>query len=118
MKTVFTVFLFSAFLIACERPKPAPEKASPTVALIPDTATMVTAWDVPRNPLTDHSLDNSSSGEQIRYGFRIFTNTQQEAPRFSRNKLKCNRKNQETKTGTWTHNRDDCKAKCKAGKSS
>lgn len=90
MKTVFTIFLISAFLLAaCERPT-TPKNSTPNVVLIPDSATMVTAWDVPRNPLTDSSLNDSPAAEQIRYGFRIFTNTQEEAPRFSRNKLKCN----------------------------
>ncbi len=91
MKIILLIFSVSTFfLAACERPQPTSNKSNPNALLVPDTATMVTAWDVPRNPLTDHSLDNSSKGEQIRYGFRIFTNTKKEAARFSRNNLVCN----------------------------
>jgi thiosulfate dehydrogenase len=51
---------------------------------------MVTAWDFPRNPMTDSTVLASPLGEQIRWGFLLFTNTAREAPRFSRNKLSCN----------------------------
>ena len=61
-------------------------EASP---LIPSTATMVTAWQVPQNPLEDKSLDNSALGEQIRSGYRIFTNTPREASRFSGGQVSC-----------------------------
>src|SRR5438552_16744946 len=57
--------------------------------LIPSTATMVTAWQVPQNPLEDKSLDNSVLGEQIRSGYRIFTNTPREASRFSGGQVSC-----------------------------
>src|SRR5436189_6336342 len=61
-------------------------EASP---LIPSSATMVTAWQVPKNPLEDKSLDNSVLGEQIRSGYRIFTNTPREASRFSGGPVSC-----------------------------
>jgi hypothetical protein len=48
--------------------------------LVPAATTMVSAWDIPANLLTDPSLDNSPRGETIRLGYRIFTNTPQEAP--------------------------------------
>ena len=57
--------------------------------LIPAKTTMVTAWEVPRNPLTDRSLGESRSADQIRRGFKIFTRTPWEAPRFTGNKLSC-----------------------------
>jgi len=50
----------------------------------------VTAWEFPDNPLTDASLDKSPLSEQIRWGFRIFTNTPKEAPRFAPSGISCN----------------------------
>jgi thiosulfate dehydrogenase len=58
--------------------------------LISSTTTMVTAWDVPRNPLLDASLDDSRLSKDIRWGFQIFTNTPAEAPRFTPSKISCN----------------------------
>ena len=43
--------------------------------LIPARMTMVTAWDVPQNPLTDPTLDDSRLSKEVRWGYRIFTNT-------------------------------------------
>ncbi len=57
--------------------------------LIPASTTMATAWDIPRNPLTDPTLDSSPLLQQIRWGYRLFTNTQHEASRFSLNGLSC-----------------------------
>jgi thiosulfate dehydrogenase len=52
---------------------------------------MVTAWYVPKNPLTDPWLDKSSTlSNEIRLGFRIFTNTPREAPQFAPGKISCN----------------------------
>lgn len=51
---------------------------------------MTTAWDIPASPLTDSSLHSLPLAEQIRWGFRLFMSTQQEAARFSPNKLSCN----------------------------
>jgi thiosulfate dehydrogenase len=58
--------------------------------LIPSQTTMVTAWDFPKNPLTDPTLDDSRLSADIRWGFRIFTNTPREAPRFTPSKVSCN----------------------------
>jgi thiosulfate dehydrogenase len=58
--------------------------------LIPARTTMVTAWDFPRNPLTDKSLDDSRLSADIRWGFRLFTNTSAEAPRFAPSRMSCN----------------------------
>ena len=52
--------------------------------------TMVTAWEFPRNPLTDPSLDDSRLSNEIRSGFRIFTNTAVEAGRFTPGRMTCN----------------------------
>lgn len=51
---------------------------------------MVTAWDVPRNPLTDSTLDDSKLSKEIRWGYRIFTNTPREAGSFAPGRGSCN----------------------------
>jgi len=61
-----------------------------TGALIAARTTMVTAWEFPRNPLTDTTLDDSKLSNEIRTGFRIFTNTPHEAQRFTPSRVSCN----------------------------
>jgi thiosulfate dehydrogenase len=58
--------------------------------LIPARTTMVTAWDFPKNPLTDRTLDDSKLASDIRWGFKLFTNTPAEAPRFAPSGMSCN----------------------------
>jgi thiosulfate dehydrogenase len=58
-------------------------------ALIPASTTMVTAWDVPQNPLTDASLDDSKLSKDIRWGYKLFTNTPQEAKAFTPSRMSC-----------------------------
>jgi thiosulfate dehydrogenase len=58
--------------------------------LISSRTTMVTAWEFPKNPLTDATLDDSKLANEIRSGFRIFTNTPREASRFAPGKMSCN----------------------------
>src|SRR5690242_8157611 len=58
--------------------------------LISSRTTMVTAWEFPKNPLTDSSLDDSVLANEIRLGFRIFTNTRTEAARFTPGRMTCN----------------------------
>jgi thiosulfate dehydrogenase len=50
---------------------------------------MVTAWDIPRNPLIDSTLPSSPHTERIRQGFRLFMETPIQAPRFTGNNLSC-----------------------------
>ncbi len=50
---------------------------------------MVTAWDVPQNPLTDRTLDSSSMADQVRLGYQIFVDTSNKAPRYTRAKVTC-----------------------------
>jgi thiosulfate dehydrogenase len=51
---------------------------------------MVTAWELPKNPLTDPALDDESRlSKEIRSGFRIFTNTPTEAARFTPGRMAC-----------------------------
>ncbi len=63
--------------------------ARPRSPLVPASTTMVTAWQIPQNPLEDRSLDHSPLAEQIRWGYRIFTNTPAEAGRFTGGKVSC-----------------------------
>jgi thiosulfate dehydrogenase len=69
------------------RRPPAPAAAGP---LIPARTTMVTAWEFPKNPLTDPGLDDSRLSTEIKWGFRIFTNTPGETPQFTPGKMSCN----------------------------
>src|SRR5262245_31525267 len=57
--------------------------------LISAKTTMVTAWQVPLNPLEDKTLGDSPLAQQIRWGYRIFTDTPHEAPRFTGGKVSC-----------------------------
>jgi len=50
---------------------------------------MVTAWEVPHDPSKDPSLSDQRLGEQIKWGYRIFTNTPQEAPTLTGGKVSC-----------------------------
>ena len=78
---------------ACSRNNTPPIAYSPYKLigpLVSSATTMVTAWYLPKNPLTDPSLDNSKLSQDIKWGFRIFTNTPQEAPQFAPSKISCN----------------------------
>jgi thiosulfate dehydrogenase len=57
--------------------------------LIAASATMVAAWALPRTPLADTSLDTLPLSEEIRRGFRIFTNTPREVPRLAPGGMSC-----------------------------
>jgi thiosulfate dehydrogenase len=57
--------------------------------LVPASTTMVTAWDVPANPLEDESVAQRPDAESIRWGYRIFTNTAHEAPAYTRGRVSC-----------------------------
>jgi thiosulfate dehydrogenase len=67
---------------------PSPFAKRPSL-LIAARTTMVTAWDFPRNPLIDPTLDDSKLSNEIRSGFRIFTNTPVQASRFTPSKVSC-----------------------------
>jgi thiosulfate dehydrogenase len=51
---------------------------------------MVTAWDIPRNPLADPTLDQSKLSDEIRWGYKLFMNTPEEARRFVPGSVSCN----------------------------
>jgi thiosulfate dehydrogenase len=80
---------------SCARPaeKPAPAASAPRFAmtgpLIAASVSMKAAWEFPRNPLADQALDSSRLSEEIRRGFRLFTNTPEEAPRLAPGGMSC-----------------------------
>jgi thiosulfate dehydrogenase len=93
MKSAATLFTaMTLFLVAgCSKPpQPGGLRYRLNGPLIPARMTMVTAWDVPKNPLTDKSLDDSKLSREIKWGYRIFTNTPAEAPDFAPGKGSCN----------------------------
>ncbi len=57
--------------------------------LIPAAVTMVSAWDIPKNPLTDASLEGTEEGERVRWGFRLFMDTPAEAPQLTPSRMSC-----------------------------
>jgi thiosulfate dehydrogenase len=77
---------------ACSRTPPAPGglRYKLNGPLIPARLTMVTAWDFPRNPLTDTTLDDSKLSQEVRWGYRIFTNTPGFASQFAPGGGSCN----------------------------
>src|SRR3954469_12840027 len=78
-------------LAACSPAPPQPPSAGHTAGpLVSSRTTMVTAWELPKNPLTDPALDDESRlSKEIRSGFRIFTNTPGEAARFTPGRMSC-----------------------------
>lgn len=93
-----TVIAIAAVLLlaaACARPaeKPAADTAAPHFAmtgpLIAATVSMKAGWEFPQNPLIDKTLDNSRLSEEIRRGFRLFTNTPAEAPKLAPGGMAC-----------------------------
>lgn len=51
---------------------------------------MVTAWQVPLDPTKDPTLTDPRLADQIRLGYRIFTDTPHEAARFTGGTVSCN----------------------------
>ncbi len=77
--------MFAIVAGGCTRSAPPP----PRPALIPATSTMMTAWEIPKNPATDRSLGGSAQAREIRRGYQIFVNTPQEAPELAHNQVSC-----------------------------
>lgn len=90
--TRFVLMIALVATAGCSRtPVPMTTSGVPLVGpLIPSRTTMVTAWDVPNNPLTDATLGDSRLSADIRWGFRLFTNTPGEAKRFTPSRVSCN----------------------------
>lgn len=82
--------MLAGFAAGCVRAADEPPgTVAPASPLVAASTTMVTAWEVPRNPLSDPTLDDSPVSEQIRWGYRIFTDTPNEAPRFTGGTVTC-----------------------------
>jgi thiosulfate dehydrogenase len=64
-------------------------RAAPPNPLIPASTTMVTAWQIPHDPLKDPSLGDPKLAEQIKWGYRIFVDTPREAARFTGGTVSC-----------------------------
>ena len=62
---------------------------APASPLISAKTTMVPAWQIPLDPTKDASLTDTRMAEQVRWGYRIFTNTPHEAARFTGGKVAC-----------------------------
>src|SRR5438477_8493088 len=80
-----------AVATACARPaeKPAASAIAMAGPLIAATVTMKAAWEFPKNPLTDEKLDASRLSEEVRRGFKLFTNTPGEAPHLAPGGMSC-----------------------------
>lgn len=75
---------------AADKPAPAARSVFPmTGPLIAASVSMKAAWEFPNNPLTDKSLDDSKLSQEIRRGFKLFTNTPAEAPRLAPGGMSC-----------------------------
>jgi len=86
---LLTAALATAACSRASEPAPAPSRIKMTGPLIAASVTMVAAWEFPRNPIADASLDKAPLSEEIRRGFRLFTNTPVEAPRLAPGKMSC-----------------------------
>ena len=95
---VAAVLFIGVATARCTKPAGAPASApaagsAPRIAmtgpLIASSVTMVAAWEFPKNPLTDPSLDKSKLSDEIRRGFKLFTNTPAEAPRLVPGGMSC-----------------------------
>lgn len=82
LKSMFVAAL-AVGAASCARPS---RTASPLIAA---STTMVTAWEVPQDPTRDPSLTDPRLADQIKWGYRIFTNTPHEAPRLTGGKVSC-----------------------------
>jgi thiosulfate dehydrogenase len=90
----FTALVIWALAAACSRPAAPPPSPRASVfpmtgPLIAASVSMKAAWEFPHNPLKDGALDQSRLSEEIRRGFRLFTNTPAEAPRLAPGGMAC-----------------------------
>jgi thiosulfate dehydrogenase len=76
------IILAAAAAASCARP-------APPNPLIPASTTMVTAWQIPKDPTHDPALSDPKLGDQIKWGYRIFVDTPHEAPRFTGGSVSC-----------------------------
>jgi len=64
-------------------------RLAPPNPLVPASTTMVTAWQIPHDPLEDPALTDPRLAEPIKWGYRIFVDTPHEAPGLSGGKVSC-----------------------------
>jgi len=84
VKRVFcTIALVSVSAAGCSRSK------TPPNPLIAASTTMVTAWQIPQDPLKEPIAGDEKLAEQIKLGYRIFVDTPREAARFTGGKVSC-----------------------------
>src|SRR5258705_5117413 len=89
-QTLIVVTLLAAAACARQPEKPATAaRIAMTGPLVAATVSMKAAWEFPRNPLDDKTLDTSRLSEEIRRGFRLFANTPAEAPRLAPGGMSC-----------------------------
>ena len=91
---IAAVLLVGAATAYCTKPPAAPAATSAprfamTGPLVASSVTMVAAWEFPKNPLTDASLDKSKLSDEVRRGFKLFTNTPGEAPQLAPGGMSC-----------------------------
>ena len=91
LRTAATAVLTASLAVACSR---APENRTSSGAkmngpLIDASVTMVAAWEFPKTPLADPSLDALPLSDEVKRGFRIFTNTPHEAPQLAPGGMSC-----------------------------
>src|SRR3954467_11014120 len=85
LRTGILIVLAAHLAAGCSR---APDRRTPSGAklngpLIDASVTMVAAWEFPRSPPADPSLDALPLSDEVKRGFRIFTNTPHEAPQLA-----------------------------------
>ena len=85
-----SIFLVAAACSRGDNPISPPSPYKLNGPLVSSATTMVTAWYFPKNPLTDPTLDDSKLATEIKWGFRIFTNTPGEVPQLAPGKISCN----------------------------
>jgi thiosulfate dehydrogenase len=89
----FAALIAVCGMLACARPAGRRASTLPyplSGPLIPARMTMTTAWDVPDSPLIETALPDSKLQQEIRWGYRLFTNTPVEAARFVPGLVTCN----------------------------
>jgi len=92
IRAPLVVVILSALAAACHAtPRKTTSNGVPLLAdvLIPASTTMVTAWDIPQDPLAEKSLDDSRLSKDIRWGYKLFTDTPHEAKQYAPGGMSC-----------------------------
>ena len=88
-RNLIAVLMTLTVSVACtKKGDPSPYKMHGP--LVSTETTMVTAWYVPQDPTAILASDDSKLSKDIKWGFRLFVNTPQEAPHFAPGKMSCN----------------------------